>query len=69
MLGRERSVLTLQHVNTAATLGRRHMQKSVQPNQVTHQLQLQVAVKVMPKQRGKLTKERTLQKLAKEVSS
>jgi hypothetical protein len=26
-----------------------------------------VAVKVMPKQRGKLTKERTLQKLAKEV--
>lgn len=31
-------------------------------------LLLQVAVKVMPKQRGKLTKERTLQKLAKEVS-
>jgi hypothetical protein len=32
-------------------------------------LLLQVAVKVMPKQRGKLTKERTLQKLAKEVRS
>jgi hypothetical protein len=32
-------------------------------------LLLQVAVKVMPKQRGKLTKERTLQKLAKEVGS
>lgn len=27
----------------------------------------QVAVKVMPKQRGKLSKERTLQKLVKEV--
>jgi len=28
---------------------------------------LQVAIKVMPKQRGKLTRERTLQKLMKEV--
>jgi serine/threonine protein kinase len=30
-------------------------------------LLLQVAIKVMPKQRGKLTRERTLQKLMKEV--
>lgn len=30
-------------------------------------LLLQVAIKEMPKQRGKLTKERTLQKLVKEV--
>jgi serine/threonine protein kinase len=28
----------------------------------------EVAIKVMPKQRGKLTKERTLQKLVKEVN-